>query len=258
MDQATQDQAPALTDPGRGLARAYHRRPDVEAEIRALPSPADPVGFAAAATAAATPETLVYAIRQLLRQGATCYTERLFEQLILKATPIFTNYAQRCFPSSVEDRAEVIQRASIQMWKEVFDLRPTQEFWEVFFNRMVQFTCFAAADPMRRAQSHERPFRTGYMANGDRWSEEDLVPAPPPPVDLDRMLVLQLSARLPDRVQQVVLLRLQGLPQVSQDPTVPTISQILGISDRTVRTYLRQGEHQIREWLAQSITPPTS
>ena len=54
--------------PALGLTRAYQRRPDVEAEIRALPDPTDPQ-FRRAAASAQAPHPVVDATPRLRRPG---------------------------------------------------------------------------------------------------------------------------------------------------------------------------------------------
>jgi hypothetical protein len=249
-DPAPPAPLPVPDGPALGLARAYRRRPAVEAEIRALPAATDLPALAAAAARAKAPETVVYAIRQLLRSGDTAAANRLFARLIAMAAPVFADTARRYFPRTADDRAELIQRASVHMWQEVFDVRPAQEFWEVFFSRVVRLICVEAAVAIKRPQAHERSFAVGVTPEGDLWREEETWPAPIAEVDGDRILVDHLVERLSGPVQQAVRLRLQGLPETSHDPTVLTISQLMGVSDRTVLTYLRAGEQQIREWLA--------
>jgi RNA polymerase sigma factor (sigma-70 family) len=253
MDRPSTDATPV--EPAHGLMRAYHRQPAVEAEIRALPPATDPIRFVAAVLLAAAPETLVYGIRQLLRADPQADTECLFEQLLKKAAPMLTASAHHYFPCSADDRAELVQRVSVQIWREVSEVRAEQEFWEVFFNRMIRLASADAAQAIRRQRVHERPFIEKATANGERWREEDTLAAPSAEGDddlwSDRWLVAQMIGNLPTRVQIALRLRLQGVPESSQDPQRPTISQLLGVSDRTVRTYLRKGEQQLRTWLAE-------
>lgn len=250
MARSRQQSTVLTSEPGVGLVRAYRRRTVVEAEIRALPPPANPAALVAAVAEARAPETIVYALRQLLRAGASlCHRDAVFEILIKKAAPLLTEAARLHFPCSLDDRMEVIQRVSIQMWHEVTDLSPTQEFWEVFFARMINYASADAAYAIRHQRRQERFFVEGTNSLGDPWREEDLLPDSAPELDGDRLLVLQVLDRLPDPVQTVVRLRLQGLQEASKDPNLVTISSLLGITDRTVRSYLRKGEQQLREWL---------
>ncbi len=241
-------------EPGLGLSRAYRRRADVEAEIRALPAATDPIEFVAAVLGAAAPETLVYGIRRLRQAGADINLECLFTQLLQKAALLITTCAHKQFPDSADDRAELVQQVSVQIWREVYDTRPEQEFWEVFFNQMIRLASADAARAIRQQRKHERRFMETRNADGDCWREEDTLAAPHESEDdlwSDRWQVRQMMGKLPTPVQTALRLRIQGVPVRSQDPRCPTISRLLGVSDRTVRTYLRTGERQLRAWLAE-------
>src|SRR4051812_31212462 len=155
--------------PALGLTRAYRRRPDVEAEIRALPAPADP-SFRAAVEAAQAAETVVYAIRQLVRAGQPDRANTLADGLVRRAAPMIARVARTQFPRSSADQDDLMQMAAVQMWQEVFDTRGTQEFWEVFFGRMISLTCSDAADRLRSQRAHERPFARGVGPEGEAWS----------------------------------------------------------------------------------------
>jgi DNA-directed RNA polymerase specialized sigma24 family protein len=233
--------------PALGLTRAYRRRPEVEAEIRALPDPAAPA-FLAAAAGAQAPETVVYAIRCLLRAGQRSRADALAEGLIDRAAPYLARAARAQFPRSEADQDDLMQMATVQMWREVFDTGSRQEFWEVFFRRMVVLTCSDAADRLRGQRAHERPFRRGVSDEGDTWNEEDML-ADPHEADLGLFLPEAL-AQLDGDVRRAVYLKLQGFKEGSKDSDEVTISRLLGVSDRTVRTYLRRGEQTIRDWMA--------
>jgi DNA-directed RNA polymerase specialized sigma24 family protein len=233
--------------PALGLTRAYQRRPEVEAEIRALPDPADPT-FLAVVQAAQAPETVVYAIRALLRVGVRSRADALADGLIGRAAPHLARAARAQFPRSESDQDDLMQMATVQMWREVFDTGSRQEFWEVFFRRMVVLTCSDAADRLRAQRAHERPFRRGVSDEGDTWSEEDMLADPH---EADTSLFLpEALAQLDGDVRRAVYLKLLGFKEGSKDAEEVTISRLLGVSDRTVRTYLRRGEQTIRDWLA--------
>ena len=83
---------------------------------------------------------------------------------------------------------------------------------------------------------------------GEAWSEEDTLADPH---ELDTSFFLpEALAQLDGDVRRAVYLKLQGFKEGSKDTAEVTISRLLGVSDRTVRTYLRTGERVIREWLA--------
>jgi RNA polymerase sigma factor (sigma-70 family) len=234
------------TAPALGLTRAYRRRPEVEAEIRALPDPGDPT-FRAAAEAAQASETLVYAIRALVRTGREAAANSLADALIQRAAPLVARLARNQFLRSPADQEDLMQMTAVQMWQEVFDTRGTQEFWEVHFKWMVSISCSEAADRLRAQRAHERPFARGVTSEGDTWSEEDTLADPHEPET--RFFLNEALAQLDDNVRRAVYLKFQGFKEASKDPTEITISRLLGVSDRTVRTYLRTGERLLREWM---------
>jgi DNA-directed RNA polymerase specialized sigma24 family protein len=113
---------------------------------------------------------------------------------------------------------------------------------------MVRLACSDAADDIRRQRAHERPFVRGEDDEGEAWDEEAGLADP---VEMDTgLLVPEALAQLRGDVRRAVYLKLQGFQEKSTDPAEPTISSLLGVSDRTVRTYLRKGEAVLRQWLA--------
>lgn len=236
---------PAPTE-ALGLTRAYRRRPDVEAEIRALPAPTDRA-FGKAVAAAQAAETVVYAIRARVRAGDVAGANALADELVRRAAPLIARLARGQFFRSPADQEDLAQMAAVQMWQEVFDTRGTQEFWEVHFKWMVSITCSEAADRLRAQRAHERPFARGVTADGDTWREEDTL-ADPQDVDT-RFFLNEALAELDPNIRRAVYLKFQGFKEASKEPTEITISRLLGVSDRTVRTYLRTGERLLREWM---------
>ena len=96
----------------------------------------------------------------------------LADELVLRAAPAIARAARGQFPRSTADQDDLMQMASVQMWQEVFDTRGSQEFWEVFFLRMVLLVCsafFSSPGVARSAipDSFLRPFtsKTGTSAS---------------------------------------------------------------------------------------------
>ena len=235
---------------GIGLTRAYRRLPAVEAEIATLPAPSAS-GFRAEAESAKAPETLVHAVRQLLRTGNANEARLLAEVLAERAAPIFTRAAgNRLFSGQSADIDDVAQRGLERFWQAIHDLSPQQEFWEVNFQAMVVRVCKDAARAYRARYQNERQFARGSDDDGQAWDEESNL-ADPQPLD-DSLLVPEALDQLEGNVRRVVYLDSQGFKAASKNPGEITISRLLGISDRTVRTYLREGEATLRAWLASS------
>jgi len=229
---------------GYGLTRSYRRRPDVEAEIVALP--ADPSSLLRALRNAKAYETLVHGIRRLCADGRNHDAEVVADRLIDRATPLIARVA-KSISVSADEREDVIQEATIRMWKEVGDASPQHEFWEVHFERMVRLACKDAADPLYRARKHERPFMRGTSTEGDTWDEEETL-ADPQALE-PALLVPEALAQLGGNERRAMYLKTLGYKERSKDSAEPTISSILRVSDRTVRNYLRAGEAALRDWL---------
>jgi DNA-directed RNA polymerase specialized sigma24 family protein len=238
---------PAGESPAIGLTRDYKRLPAVEAEIAALAEVAD-TGLRAAAAAAKAPETLVHAIRRLKRAGDERGARELAGLLVERAQALVARAAAGQFPSSPDDRADVVQMASVQLWQEVLDTSPGQEFWEVHFHRMVVLACSDAADAIRKQRERERQFDRGEDDEGEPFDEEANVPDPEP-MDTD-LFVPEALGRLEGDVRRAAYLRTLGYKERSKNPNEPTIAKLLGVSDRTVRTYLGQAKEILGPWRA--------
>ena len=78
--------------------------------------------------------------------------------------------------------------------------------------------------------------------------QEDASLADPPDTDTCCFWHEALAEMEPN-VLRAVYLQFQGFKEASKEPTEITSSRLLGVSDRTVRTYLRTGERLLREWM---------
>jgi len=234
---------------GLGLSRSYRRRAEVESEIRGLPPAGDP-GLLPALAAAQALETLVHGIRRLQTAGRLLDAERVAQWLVERASPLVSRIAgSQVVPA--DDRDDLAQTALIQMWQEVYNTAPQHEFWEVHFSHMLRMACADAAERLRRQRAHERPFKRGTTEAGDAWSEEDNL-ADPLAVE-PALLVPEALAQLDGNVRRAVYLKTLGYKERSKDSGEPTISSLLGVSDRTVRNYLRAAEETLRPWLERGL-----
>jgi DNA-directed RNA polymerase specialized sigma24 family protein len=221
----------------------------VEAEIVALPEVTD-AGFRTAAINAQAAETIVHAIRRLQRAGDVEGAKALIEPLLERATPVVDRVMRSQFPArdprAIGDREDASLQVAEQLWREVFDTSPGQEFWEVFFERMVRVACSEAAGKIRKQREHERLLAHGEGEEGGSWDEAQSLPDPRAG---DPLFLSEALADLPPDVARALYLKAQGYQAHSNDPSEQTISRILGVTDRTVRSYLRRGEAALRRWL---------
>jgi hypothetical protein len=197
------------------------------------------------------PETLVHAIRQLRRAGDEEGARDVAELLIERAQDLFARAAAQ-FPLSSDDRAELVQTASLQLWREVFDTSPREEFWEVHFYHMVTCACSDAADGIWERLDKEFQFRRGEDDEGEPFDEEgNLADTALKDTDLlvaEKLFVAELLGQLEGNVRRAAYLRMLGYKEHSKNPDELTIAKSLGVSDRTVRTYLRKAEDVLRAW----------
>lgn len=226
------------------------RRPEVEAEISALPMGTG-VNFQVAVAQADAPETLVHGIRRLRRAGDNEGAHALVDVLIELATPLLERAARRQFPHSEDDRQDALQLVALQLWREVIDTSPQEEFWEINFKHMIVRASSDAAGKIRRQREHERPF---HRSDDGTWDEELLHPDPAfgDSADhsfLDGVVWSEALAQLDGNVQRAIYLKAKGMKIASKNPHEQTISAVLGVTDRTVRNYLREGEDILRRWI---------
>jgi DNA-directed RNA polymerase specialized sigma24 family protein len=153
--------------------------------------------------------------------------------------------AWRWFPKSEADRDDMRQEVHAQLWKELCD--PMERFWEVRFYHALKCLCFDVATRLTRAGQSEEPWPRHIDEAGEAV---ELDVEDPDPVDPDeQVFVAQALGRLDEPVRTAVYLSvIEGWPTHSQDPSVVTISRVLGVTDRTVRNYLNVGLATLREW----------
>lgn len=230
----------------------YRRSPELEAELAALPEGTG-VEFRVAVAGALAPETIVYGIRQLIRAGDEAGAQALTEVLIEKATPILERMATRQFRESADDQQDAVQEAAIQLWREVADTSPKEEFWEVNFVGLLARACSDAAKKIRRQRAQQRPFR---RSEDGVWDEELVQPDTAFTGDEQDSfhrdtIIKEAIAVLEGNVQRAAYLRLQGMKVYSKNPNEVTIASVLHVSDSMVRAYIRKAEQVIREWSQQ-------
>lgn len=231
---------------GIGLTRDYRRLPAVESEIAALPEVTDPAFWTAVRSAAAL-ETLVHALRRLKRSGDEAGVQQIAGLLIDRVKSLLARAAAAQIVVSVADREDIEQIAAGQMWRELLETGPSQEFWEVNFHHIIFLACFDAANAIRSQREHEQQFERGDDEEGEPFDEEAEV-ADPDSAELN-LVEVEALAQLDGDVRRAVYLRMHGFPERSRDPNKVTIAKILGVSDRTVRSHLAKARPVLRAWL---------
>ncbi len=236
--------------PGQPLRHYTYRNSDVATEITALP-PVTAATFVTHACAAQHPETAAHAIRQLLRQGAKGPARQVGEHLTTLVSARLAAIARSHFPQQPEQQEELTQELAVQLWQELIDLRPSQEFITYNFPCVINRIGASLAGRLRRPGQHERQFARHETAD-TAWSEEETLPAPEW-VPEDGVAAQELLAVLAPRERTVAYLLAQGVPVTSRDPGAVTVARVLGVTDRSVRNYRQNAARQL---LTAGLVPP--
>ena len=239
---------------GIGLTRDYERLPAVEAEIGALP-PQDHAGFRAAVERTQSAEAVLYAIRQLVRAGRQEEARSMGNLLATRAESVMEKAARARFPTSPDLRQELLDSLGIQVVRKMIDTSPAAEFWEVHFENSIIKQSLTIMDALLKQQKRE--IQTVSLDferdDGSRAVEE---PAAPGDLTEDLIGVLEddaamreVLALLSREAQMALRLKLEGFPDKSNDPSQPSISGIMGKSDRMLRHYWGQAREVLGPWL---------
>lgn len=168
-----------------------------------------------------------------------------------QAAPILDRAAKKQFPHSYDDCQEVMQQAAVQLWREVIDTSSKEEFWEVNFKHMVIRACSDAARSIRDKRKRESRF---YRSDDGIRDDELRVPDPAfldreDHAFLDDVVLGDAFSQLEGNIRTAIYLKARGLKIDSKNANEPTISSVLGVTGRTVQTYLREGEAILRQAL---------
>jgi DNA-directed RNA polymerase specialized sigma24 family protein len=139
----------------------------------------------------------------------------------------------------------MLQEVHYQLWKELCDVK--ERYWEVRFYHALKCLCFDVARRLSRTGKGELSWPAYVDEEGD-LVEVDF--ADPDLVDPDeRIFVAQALGRLDEPMRTAIYLRyIEEWPIHSQNPGALTISSALGVTDRTVRNYVKLGRKRLREW----------
>ena len=200
-------------------------------------------------------ETLVYCLRQFLARGDVDSARQVAVLLLPRCVPIIVNQAKKWSLLSERDFDDMRQEVHLQLWKELCD--PRERFWEVRFYRALWCLCFDVAKQQSRVQKEEDPWPHYTDEEGDSV-EVDM--EDPDPIDpSEQVYVEQTLGRLDEPIRTAVYLRIiEEWPIHSQDPSNPTISSVLGVTDRTVRNYLKRGLAELHEWYVKEVGNATT
>ena len=192
------------------------------------------------------PETLVAVCRAEHAAGRTDVAQEIAGVLLVRigrmAGGMVNRY--RLGNAAAEDVvADVQERALMAL------LDPTQEFFGVNVGVWAKRATQNALYPAQREQG-----RKVELLNGDGDDLADMVAFISP--DIADSLITDLTIRealaaLDPKAREAVLLaHVAGYQTDSKDEDAQTVARMMGVSGRSVRTYLRRGEGALREVLA--------
>lgn len=236
--------APGVAAP----ASRYVRRPEVQREVETLPE-ASAATFWEIAQQLQTPEAMITAIRRLLAAGDSHNANALGNLLLTRLAPVLAQAARSHFPSAPQDAQDLAQATAGQLWCEL--LEPGESFWEVHCFYMVKITCSDVAAVMRRQMARERPLIHDDSAPSGGESDRLLSPHSPE----TRVRLAEGLATLDAPARRAVQLKAMGYPVSSADGTATTIAGLMGVSGRSVHSYLKRGLASLRAFLHAEDAP---
>ncbi len=225
--------------------RQYERLPHIEQAIDAAVQQDD----ATLSTRAMLPrgadnylanECLVYLIREAKRQANRRRLMVLVELLVRRCAANLSATVSSDLAGAVELREDIVGQfleliATDGTEKDKLKL----DFFEVRFHRAFQKLRIDAVRKHLTRSRVERPREHVERLSTPPSHERDIE------VDLSRISE-HLDVLTQDERTAIGLKYLKGLPEHSRDPNKPTISKLMGVSDRMVRNYLKSAKDKLR------------
>jgi DNA-directed RNA polymerase specialized sigma24 family protein len=190
-------------------------------------------------------ETLVYCLRQFLGRGDRASARRVAELLLPRCARTVNKQARNWFSQLAQDQEDMRQEVHCQLWQELCDAR--ERYWEARFYHALKCLGFDVARRLARTGEREQPWPSYVDEEGDLvdvdFEDPDLVDPD------ERVFLAQALGRLGEPLRTAIYLRyVEEWPIHSQNPAALTISSVLGVTDRTVRNYIKSGRKGLREW----------
>jgi DNA-directed RNA polymerase specialized sigma24 family protein len=157
-------------------------------------------------------------------------------------------------------RDEITEHVSLKVVELVLEEAPTRkgEFLEVGFRRVVKGLTLNEVEKRRGEPCPHQfsPLADDPENTGDCSAElADRGPGPEEVVQTRErcQLIRAKIGSITDRRHReaVILHHLQGWPITDQDPTTPTLTKHFGVTDRTIRNWMRQALAEIRKALGE-------
>ena len=232
----------------------WSRHPEVQAEIDRL-SPASSNDFrqwvnsiGTGGARAPRPETLVFALREAMQGGYSDLVEQLAVVIYQVVRARADGYARQFGLDSDDLTHELFVRA-LPEWLDV-----SEEFWEVNFGHMLTLAKYEAAKAIRPVA---RMNAEVSLTRSEEEEEQRDLAIPAADVALEgvpmRIDVSVAMRELPEPIRTAVFLKFwEKWPESSTDPGRVSIAKHLGVTDRTIRNYLRTGIGLLRASLKET------
>lgn len=194
-------------------------------------------------------ECLVYLIRASVQEGKHGWVDELAPRLLGRCERSL-RYSIRGFDAvgDEEAREEVLGRLAVML----VDGSAGADFFEVRFDLALKRL---RIDVCRQVRRRREPLVAidgidedqGGEAALDRLTDEIDADALPGSLDAEQRVFLRraLAGLTEMERKALVLHRLMGVPIDSKKPGIQTLVELLGVSERTVRNYLRRAESKI-------------
>jgi len=232
----------------RLLSRGYSREPAVEEEIRFLQ--AQPNAWRQRRLEmldSGDPrcphlESLVFWMREYLRQGRADVSWRIADVLIRRVEPTISRYLSKIYGLTRDQRTELAEDLALTLYTEWMSLEPAHEFWEVRFGVCLKRKVIDAIARHRRITQHEVRLAPQEEETN---SNEDPMHGIPDEKHLGPEAIVMLKTALDSLPEP---LRTAFYLYHHEGWTEESIGKYLAVTSRTVRNYLRRAEHQLAQW----------
>ena len=190
-------------------------------------------------------ETLVYALRRLHEAGDGRLAADVARLLLQRVKTRLARALSVWGFDMAPDKDEAIDEIVTDFYRHLFDLGPGDEFWEVRF-----WICFDRMI-LRLMRDRRRPCVLGLPPDDDEFGVPDNTPSRLSWEDHPETsaLIGDALAVLPDDIRTAFLLKHWcGYTEEGTSGAMPSIADVLGVTGRTVRNYMRRAEAHLAAW----------
>lgn len=183
-------------------------------------------------------EALVYLLRQSRRAGDNFLTEALAKALLGRCAV----YIQNKMVSLGSDQEDGYRQVVTDLFERIFLEQAKDDYMQVRFWGYLK--CLVVTRYRRCREERDRSRRNTSLdaRSGTEAEPEDGAGTPEEDfIDRETLEVFREGLlRLPDALQEVVILLLEEYPIESKDPSVLTVSTMVRVTPRTIRNWLKE------------------